>query len=84
VDNLDKHSAETLDRIFALEYDVGKIKRDGIRPSADILIDDYDESADADNSSVYPENDEIVNRRDSKLNLPQEVLLRVAGADYLN
>ena len=67
VDNLDKHAAENLDRIFALEYEVGKIKRDGIRPSEDILIDDDDEQADVDSSSVYPDNDEKVTRRDSKL-----------------
>ena len=42
VDNLDKNAAENLDRIFALEYVIGKIKRDGIRPSEDILIDDDD------------------------------------------
>ena len=62
VDNLDKHAAENLDRIFALEYEVGKIKRDGIRPSEDILIDDDDEQADVDSSSVYPDNDEKVTR----------------------
>ena len=56
VDNLDKHAAENLDRIFALEYEVG------IRPSEDILIDDDDEQADVDSSSVYPDNDEKVTR----------------------
>jgi len=52
---------------------VGKIKRDGIRPSADILIDDDDEPADVDSSSVYPDNDEKVTRRDSKLSVRDSV-----------
>jgi len=73
VDNLDKNAAENLDRIFALEYVIGKIKRDGIRPSEDILIDDDDEPADANSSSVYPDNDVKVTRRDSKLSVRDSV-----------
>ena len=72
MNNLDKHAAENLDRIFALEYEVSKIKRNGIRPSDDILIDDDDEPADADSSSVYPENDENVTRRDYKLSVRRD------------
>ena len=56
-----------------LEYEVGKIKRDGIRPSEDILIDDDDEQADVDSSGVYPENDEKVTCRDSKLTVRDSV-----------
>ena len=78
VDNLDKHAAENLDRIFALEYEVGKIKRDGIRPSEDILIDDDDEQSDVDSSSVYPDNDEKVTRRDSKLSVSEIPLVPMA------